>query len=367
MHKHKEEIRDIYQGNNPDFEKDFTPQVAQELIEERQRDLRRSRLVSLAAGVLVIVLSVTLVSIVVHDVLTERSNPQQTVMEEASYIPRYTLPSDSVWVMDYQRAASQAELTAEPGPKPLSTQWVKNAAYHIIMGQQALAVNAHNQALEHFQRVVNIYPDIEGINRAVGMLYLQKQDYDSAIPHLEQALKEEEGFEVIVNLGAAYLGKEQYGKAEEQFKRALELQPENPGCHRNLAVLYREMKRENDAVFHFEKYLDMQPGDLDTMQTYALYLTKLGRWQEAAAFLTALTQQVTDVAPIYFLLAQVQVQNGNEQAAINALKRGVQLLDPQMALAWMNREEFDAVRNSGEFKSLVDRLEISTVSLEKPK
>lgn len=367
MHKHKEDLRDIYQGKDPNLEKDFTPQVAKELIEGRQRNLRRNRFAALAAGLLAVVLSVALIGVVTRDVLMERSNPQQITAEDVSYIPRYTLPPDSVWVMDYQTVSEQADLTGEPGPKPLSSQWVKNAAYHIIMGQQALARNAYDQALDHFRRTVEIYPDIKGISYTVGLLYLQKKDYDNAVRHLEQALAEEEGFDVIVNLGTAYMEKEQYDAAERQLKRALELQPENPFCHRNLAVLYREMERADEAVFHFEKYLDMQPGDLDTLQTYALYLTKIGRWQEAASFLTALTQQVTDVAPIYFLLAQVQVRNGDERAALNALKRGVQLLDPQMALAWMSREEFDSVRNSAEFKQLMDRLEIATVSLEKPK
>ena len=103
------------------------------------------------------------------------------------------------------------------------------------------------------------------------------------------------------------------------------------------------------------------------MQSYALYLTKLGRWKESADFLTKLTKEVTDVAPIYFLLAQVQLQNGQQDKAIEALKRGVQLIDPELALAWMSREEFNTVRGTGEFKNLVDRLEIETVSLEKKK
>ena len=125
------------------------------------------------------------------------------------------------------------------------------------------------------------------------------------------------------------------------------------------------MKRDNEAIYHFEKYIDLQPNDLETMQTYALYLTKIGRWKEAAAFLTNLTKEITNVAPIYFLLAQVQIQNGQQDKAIEALKRGIQLIDPGLALAWMSRDEFNTVRGTGEFKSLVDQLEISNVSLDK--
>lgn len=367
MHKKKDELRDIYQGINHDFEKDFTPQVAQELIESRQQDLRRSRVVSLFFGSLVIILSVALIAVVIRGFLSERKPSKKNITEETPYIPRYSLPSDALWVMDYQLVADQVEANEKPGPKPISTKWVKSAAYHIIMGQQALAVREPELALEHFQKVVEIYPDIEGLHRAVGLLYLQREEYARAAEHLEKARQEEETFDVVNNLGAAYIGTEQYDRAEKELKRALELQPENPGCHKSLAVLYRKMKLDDKAIFHFEKYLDLQPGDLSTMQTYALYLTKLGRWKEAADFLTKLTQDVTDVAPVYFLLAQVQVQNGQQDKAIEALKRGIQLVDPELALAWMSREEFSNVRGNGEFKNLVDRLEIATVSLENPK
>ncbi len=364
MNKNKDELRDIYQSDSRDFEKDFTPQVAKEIIEERQRDLRRSRFTAFFFGSVIILLSVLLTVIVIREYVVVRTAPQKAGAEEATYIPRYTLPSDSTWVMDYRRVAGELDPGEEPGPKPLSTKWVKKAAYHIIMGQQALAVSEPETALENFQQVVDIYPDMEGIHRAIGMLFLQQSNYTNATKHLEKALEEEELFDVVNNLGTAYIGLEEYDKAEENLLKALALQPESPGCHRNLAVLYRKMKSDDQAVYHFEKYLDLRPGDLDTMQTYALYLTKLGRWKEAADFLTALTREVTDVAPIYFLLAQVQVQNGQEDKAVAALQRGIQLIDPELALAWMSREEFNAVRDSGEFKTLVDQLEIATVSLE---
>lgn len=365
MHKKKDEIRDIYQGSSHDFEKDFTPQIAQELIETRQRDLRRSRVASFFFGSLVIVLSVTLIAVVIRDFLSEHKPSKKNRIEEKPYIPRYSLPADALWVMDYEMAVAQMDDNEKPGPKPVSTKWIKKAAYHIIMGQQALAINEPAQALEHFQKVVAIYPDIEGLHRAVGMLYLQRKEYPQAVQHLEKALREEEVFDVVSNLGSAYIGTEEYDKAEKYLKRALELQPENPVCYKNMAVLYQKMKRDNDAIFHFEKYLDLQPNDIDTMQTYALYLTRIGRWKEAATFLTELTKEVTNVAPVYFLLAQVQVQNGQQDKAIDALKRGIQLIDPELALAWMSRAEFNSVRNTGEFKTLTDQLEIATVSLEK--
>lgn len=363
MHKKHDEIRDIYQGSTHDFEKDFTPQIARELVETRQRDLRRSRVVSILFGALVIVLAVVLIAVVIRDFLGVRTPSGNAGVQEQLYMPRSSLPAESLWVMDYR--PELAEDTEEiAGPKPLSTKWIKKAAYHIILGQQALAINEPAQALENFEKVVTIYPDIQGIHRAIGLLHLQRKEYALAVEHLEKALQEGEAFDVVSNLGSAYIGAGNYEKAETYLKRALQMQAENPVGHKNLAALYQKMKRDNDAVYHFEKYLDLQSDDIDTMQTYALYLTKIGRWKEAATFLTQLTQEVPDVAPIYFLLAQVQVQNGQQDKAMEALKRGIQLVDPKLALAWMSREEFNSVRNTGEFKTLTDQLEIQAVSPE---
>jgi len=362
--KRKDELRDIYQSDSHDFEKDFTPQVTQEVIEQRQRDLQRTRIASLFFGGLALIVAIVLIAIVIRDVITERDISKKVPEKEIAFIPRHTLPSEATWVMDYQKIAGQIDPDEELVKKPLSTKWVKKAAYHIIMGQQALALREIDSALEHFQNVVEIYPEIEGLHRSLGMLYIEREEYEQAAEHLETALQEKELFDVVNNLGTAYIGTLEYAKAEKNLLRALELQPESPISHKNLAVLYRKMEREESAIFHFEKYIDLRPNDLDTLQTYALYLTKLARWEQAASFLTTLTQEVTDVAPLYFLLAQVRVQNNQQDLAMAALQRGIQLVDPNLAMAWMSRKEFNDVRDSREFKSLVDELEIASVSLD---
>lgn len=362
--KRNDKLRDIYQNDHADFEKDFTPQVAQEIIEQRQRDLLRSRVLSMTFGGIAVVLTIALITVALRDFLSERNIAKPIQAKETAYIPRYTLPPETAWVMDYKQISERVGFPDEAGDKPLSTKWVKKAAYHIVMGQQALAINEPEEALKNFQAVVAIYPDIEGIHRAMGMLYIQEEQFELAAKHLTLALEEEETFDVVNNLGTAYIGTQTYDLAEKNLLRALELQPESPICHKNLAVLYQKMDRGDDATFHFEKYIDLRPEDLETMQTYALYLTKQGRWEDAAVFLEKLTEQVTDVAPIYFLLAQVQVQNGQQEQAIAALKRGIQLVDPSLALAWMNRAEFNTVREMDDFKRVVDELEIASVSLD---
>ena len=360
----KNELRDIYQGDSHDLEKDFTPQVTQEIIEQRQRDLRHTRIASLFFGSLALVVAIILISFLIRGFIGEQYASKKVSQKKTAFIPRHTLPSEAVWVMDYQRTASPIDPNKDVVEPPLSTQWVKKAAHHIVMGEQALALQKIGSALEHFQEVFAIYPEIEGLHRTLGILYIQREEYEKAADHLESALQEEELFDVVNHLGTAYIGTEEYEQAETSLRRALELQPESPLSHKNLAVLYRKMEQDDSAIFHFEKYIDLRPGDVDTLQTYALYLTKLARWKQAATFLTTLTQEVTDVAPLYFLLAQAQVQNDKQDEAMAALQRGIQLIDPDLAMAWMSRKEFNDVRESREFKSLVDELKIADVSLD---
>ncbi len=362
--KKKDELRDIYQSDSHDLEEDFTPQVTQKLIELRQRDLQRKRIASLFFGGLALLVTIALITGVIRDVMSERSLTQKIQGKEITFIPRHTLSSEATWVMDYQRVMDQIDPDDELAEKPLSVKWVKKAAYHLIMGQQALALQEPDAALEHFQVVEKIYPEIEGLHRTLGMLFIQREEFTNAVLFLEKALAEKETFDVLNNLGTARIGTLEYEGAEGLLLRAYDLQPENPICHKNLAVLYRKMEREESAIFHFEKYIDLQPNDLDTLQMYALYLTKLARWEQAATFLTDLTQEVTDVAPLYFLLAQVQVQNNQEELAMAALQRGIQLIDPNLAMAWMSRKEFNDVRETSNFKRLIDEVEVSAVSIQ---
>lgn len=351
MHKKKDDIKDIYQTGEHNSEKDFTPQIAQEQVADLQRDLRRNRVAAIFSGSLLVVLFISLVAVAIRAFLSDL-NPSQEIREENPfYIPRSSLPADALWVMDYPPAPAKNDVA--PGPKPLSTIWVKSAAYDIIMGQRELTLNQFEKSLEYFQKVIDAYPDIKGLHRAMGALYLQRKEYTKAASHLEEALREEKTFDTLNDLSSAYIGTKEYDQAEKLLLRALEMQPENSECHKSLAEIYRKMKRDDKAIYHFEKYLDLQPNDLNTMQTYALYLTQLGRWKDATDFLTRLTQEVTDIAPLYFLLAQAQMQNGQPEKAIETLKLGIPLIDPALAQTWLQRDEFKALRGSKNFKVLI--------------
>ena len=60
-------------------------------------------------------------------------------------------------------------------------------------------------------------------------------------------------YETISLLGIAHGNSNQHEKALIYFKKALELRPNNPQAHRNLASVYANMNNEELKNFHLQK------------------------------------------------------------------------------------------------------------------
>ena len=170
---------------------------------------------------------------------------------------------------------------------------------------------------------------------------------------------------MVSNLGIALLATQQFESSEKCLLRALALQPEHPGCHKNLALLYQKMERPKQARLHFEKYLSLYPEDFNTVENYSEYLLRLGQRERAAAFLReACAQESADALPLYLLLAQVEARATNEVQAVAALKNITRYISPNLALIHLHMEEFDTIRTTEAFQNLLHQIELAEVTLE---
>jgi tetratricopeptide (TPR) repeat protein len=62
----------------------------------------------------------------------------------------------------------------------------------------------------------------------------------------------------------------EYALALEEYKKALELMPEDPDLHYNMAVIYDDhVNNEEKAVFHYQKYLALNPESPDRVKVKA--------------------------------------------------------------------------------------------------
>ena len=351
----RQHLQDIYSTDRTARD-DYTPQVSTEIVEERKREIRRHQFLTFVLGSTVLCIAVALVYVVVReymDILKESAKPEPITQ---AYIPRYSLPAEEQWVLDYSRSYADPKWNGE-GERPFNATWIKKAAYNVIIAQQAFEVGKYNEATEYYENALEILPELEGVKVPLGMAYFKLQQFDKALALLEDAPAADLTYDILNNLGAACIDAKAYAKGEEYLKRSLELKPAYAEALKNLAILYRDQNKQEDACRIYEQYLDQRPLDTDTRHSFALYLTKVGNWPLAGEQLRKLTDEITDEANLYFLLARVESKLGNPTESVEALQRGVQLTDPKLAMAWMSDEEFDQLRGDEEFQALMRYIE----------
>jgi len=352
----RQHLQDIY-ATDQSTKDDYTPQVANEVVEERKREIRRHQFTSFLLGMTVLVLAVSLVFVVVReymDILKASSTPAPITQE---YIPRYSLPTESQWVLDFQKNYGDPKWDGE-GERPFNASWLKKATFNIVLAEQAVEVNEFENAAKYYEAALEILPDLEGIKVPLGMAYFKLEQFDKALALLEGASDADLTFAILNNLGAACIEAKAYAQGEDYLKRSLELKPAYAEALKNQAMLYRKMERPEEASKSYEQYLDQRPLDTDTRYDFSLYLTKIGNWELAGEQLRLLTANVTDVANLYIVLARVETKLGNFDAATEATRRAIQFTDPKLAIAWMNEAEFDQLREHEDFQALIKSVDV---------
>lgn len=352
----RKHLQDIYTTDRANRD-DYTPQVSNEVIEERKREIRRHQFTSFVLGMTVLIVLVGLAVVVVYKFIDTRKATNAPAPIADEYIPRHSLPSEAQWVLDLNRNFADPTWNGE-GPRPFNVLWLKKAAYNIIMAEQAVELGksdkeALNKAAQYYEQALEIMPNLQGVKVPLGMVYFKLGKMDKALALLEDAPDSDLTYDILNNLGVACMDAKAYKRAEEYLRRSLELKPTYAEAMKNLAVLYKKMERPDDATKAYEQFLDQRPLDNTTRYDFALYMTKVGNWQLAAEQLRKLAAQETDDHMIYFLLARAENKLGNTKAATEALRRGIQLTDPKLAIAWMDDAEFDKLRNTEEFQALM--------------
>lgn len=91
----------------------------------------------------------------------------------------------------------------------------------------------------------------------LGVSYLREGNSTMALKEFLQAAEAKpQRADIHSALGQAYHFKAAYPEAEEHYLRALKLDPDNPQTQNNLAALYLDMERWDDAIRYFRKASD---------------------------------------------------------------------------------------------------------------
>ena len=141
-----------------------------------------------------------------------------------------------------------------------------------------------DDAMEQFQKSLDIMPDnAEALNN-LGNVLAMKGEAQAAIAQYQKALALQPLYADAHYDQANVLRKQ--GKLDEaiaQYRAALEIAPDDVDAHNNLGIALAMKGADDDAMAQYQEALEIQPGHAEAHFNLGNVLLKHGRQDEAAA------------------------------------------------------------------------------------
>jgi len=87
-----------------------------------------------------------------------------------------------------------------------------------------------------------------------------------------------------MNLGAGYLRQGRHDLAIERLLRALDQDPRLANAHSTIAIAYDQIGSAEDAENHYRRATQLEPDNPAAANSYAVFLCRQDRWSDAAPY-----------------------------------------------------------------------------------
>lgn len=155
------------------------------------------------------------------------------------------------------------------------------------LGLNLADLDRTDEAIKHLQALVDAHPDDMRTYLALGSVYASREDYRSAAALYDRAverLKEpaRTNWNVFYQRGIAYERLKEWPKAEPNFRKALELYPDQPQVLNYLGYSWVDMGINlKEALEMIQKAVDLRPSDGYIVDSLGWAYYKLGRFEDA--------------------------------------------------------------------------------------
>lgn len=217
-------------------------------------------------------------------------------------------------------------------------QLIKNQPDNsVIMGQLAdcLEKSGKKEGLEElYKKILEIDPDeIRALSRLMH-IYQDRLNDDRDLRHLEPAMKLADRLIELrpqayyyIERGLLLSDAYRLTEANEDYKKAMELEPDNLYAHNNMGVNYQHMDRYEEAEAHYRQAIELLKEDdksiLPWKNLAVLYIIQ-GRYAEALQCMGENEKLFPGRASFYMDRAEIYERMGRYRDAIQELERYLQ-------------------------------------------
>jgi tetratricopeptide (TPR) repeat protein len=222
---------------------------------------------------------------------------------------------------DYSKAITYLKKAQEEAPDDSEAVQLLGLSYYLA-GRPA-------EAIGPLEKVQTWYPSAN-VDAAyiLGVCYIQTKDYPAARRAFAKM------FGVPGDSAASYLFtarmllRQDFAPvAEEDAKKAVEIDPKLPLAHSLLGEIYLYKSRFPEAIEQFQKELELNPADAAVYYKLADAYSRVQKFEEAERLLQrSIWLDATSTGP-YILLGKVLEKKGETALAVRALQRAL-AMDP---------------------------------------
>ena len=178
----------------------------------------------------------------------------------------------------------------------------------------------------------------------LALAYNKKGEYAKAIPVLDEAIQiAPEHPTSYYFKGISYTGMKNYGQAEIEYTNAISKNPNYVAAYFNRGILYTDYINLFDkGIADFKKVLELNPNNKDATINIGICYFKMNKWKEAFEQYTRAIQSFPDDGKIFYLRAITCVQITNFRQAyqdgIKSKQLGFNISD-QLLSGWKSKSK----------------------------
>ncbi len=206
-----------------------------------------------------------------------------------------------------------------------------------------IQLHHYDQAQKLLKKAQKLAPFDLGLQNTAGNLWMRQQAFDQAIDCFKNMIQQNKDYAPAYhNLGFALYQKAQFISAEKAFLKALALNPSAMDTLYNLALVYCQLKKNDQAIIFLEKVLEQNPKHLKACSQLGEIYLALEDFVKAADFFKKRLKETPNHTNSLHSLAQAEFSLGNFSLAIEAFEKVLILkgeypqIDQELAHAYLH-------------------------------
>jgi tetratricopeptide (TPR) repeat protein len=199
-----------------------------------------------------------------------------------------------------------------------SLYWEMKAEMHLLLEQLSDACVSFDRALR--------YGGTPDLAARLAYCYIQNNEIKKGIQYYKFALKyEPDHYDALSNLAAVYQNQGRSQEALNLLERAKKLYPKDPILLNNLAFTLVHQGRTRKAEEYYREALELVPNNPLILYNLSVCFTRKGNWQEGIDLLNQLFEIDPDHSAGWALLGNIYDQTDQFEIAIDCFNKALKL------------------------------------------